>query len=149
MANQHNKPSANQTLPLEEIDANSRSLDDLKLLLVEESNRPIDLTKGPVLRLQLYRRADDDYILGFILHHIAADFWALDILVDELSLLYAVEKTDMAVARSGQAPAPGLQRTQIFRMPTMYAGSNPCCKARRANSIGSTGRTSWRVTYPC
>jgi natural product biosynthesis luciferase-like monooxygenase protein/amino acid adenylation domain-containing protein len=110
---QNNEPvqqtHANQTLPLEVkvpisgIDANSRSLDDLKLLLLEESNRPIDLTKGPVLRLQLYQLASDDYLLGFILHHIVADFWALDLLVDELSLLYAVEKTEMTELE-GQTP---------------------------------------------
>src|SRR5262249_19831831 len=41
--NQHN-----QTLPLEEIDATSASLDSLKQQLQEESNRPIDLTRGPV-----------------------------------------------------------------------------------------------------
>ena len=84
----------NQSL-LQEIDASSASLDDLKVLFHEESNRPIDLTMGPVFRLQLYRRADDDYILGFILQHIVVDFWALDILIEELQYLYLIEKTDL------------------------------------------------------
>ncbi len=98
-----------RTIPLEEIDARSTSLDDLKLWLHEESNRPIDLTKGPVLRLKLYRRADDDYVLGFIVHHIVVDFWALELLADELSLLYAIEKTHMAESE-GQAQPPGQAR---------------------------------------
>jgi amino acid adenylation domain-containing protein len=104
----------NQIIPLEEINASSVSLDDLKLLLEEESNRPIDLTNGPVLRLTLYRRADDDYVLGFIVHHIVADFWSLEILVEELSLLYSysVEKTGVAEpsgpvgSRIGAGPVP-------------------------------------------
>jgi amino acid adenylation domain-containing protein len=109
---QHLRP--NQAFPLEQIDAYSRSLDDLRLLLQEESNRPIDLTKGPVLRLQLYRRTDDDYILGFIVHHIAADFWALDLLVDELYLLYAVEKTGPGQDHEW-LPEPGFQNADYVR----------------------------------
>jgi natural product biosynthesis luciferase-like monooxygenase protein/amino acid adenylation domain-containing protein len=94
----------NQPIPLEEIDATSASLDDLKLWLLAESNRPIDLTQGPVLHLKLYRRADDDYILGFIVHHIAVDFWALGLLVDELRLLYAAEKTGLPGPDRGLQP---------------------------------------------
>jgi NRPS condensation-like uncharacterized protein len=82
----------NQLIPLDEVDTTSASLEELSHLLALESNRPIDLTKGPVLRLKLYRWADDDAILGFFAHHIVMDFWALELLIEELSLLYVVEK---------------------------------------------------------
>ncbi len=96
---------ANQTIPLEENDASATSLDDLRLQLLEESNRPIDLTKGPVLRLILHRRDDDDYVLGFIVHHIAVDFWALELLVNELSSLYIIEKRGLTgTVGTGLAP---------------------------------------------
>ncbi|TMC19815.1 MAG: hypothetical protein E6J34_14610, partial [Chloroflexi bacterium] len=63
--------------------------------LLAQSNRPIDLRNGPILRFLLYRYADGDHILGLIVHHIAVDFWALELLLHELSLLYAVEKTGL------------------------------------------------------
>ena len=88
----------NQTLTLEEIDATGQTLEALKQQLQAESNLPIDLARGPVLRFKLYQRAENDYILGIIIHHIAADFWALDILVDELYLLYVVEKSRSLLA---------------------------------------------------
>src|SRR5436305_3642974 len=80
-----------RTISLEEVDASCMSLEELKLLLETESNQPIDLTRGPVLRLMLYRRADDDYVLSFIFHHITADLRALELLLDELCLLYAMD----------------------------------------------------------
>ncbi len=84
------------TIALEEFAATTGSLDMLTARLHEESNRPIDLEQGPILRVALFRRAEDDYVLAFIVHHIAADFWALDIVVDELYLLYVAERAGLA-----------------------------------------------------
>ncbi|OBF36771.1 non-ribosomal peptide synthetase [Mycobacterium sp. ACS1612] len=59
--------------------------------LRRESNRPFDLETGPVFRLTLLRRGPQDHILVLAIHHIAVDFWSLDILLDELRLLYAAQ----------------------------------------------------------
>jgi hypothetical protein len=59
--------------------------------LRREANRPFDLQTGPVLRLTLLRRAADEHILIMTVHHIAVDFWAIDVMLDELRLLYAAE----------------------------------------------------------
>ncbi len=90
------------TIPLEEIAATTWSLAALTERLYAESNRPINLEQGPILRVALLRRAEDDYVLAFIVHHIAADFWALDIVVDELYLLYVAERAGLA------APLPSV-----------------------------------------
>ena len=67
--------------------------DDLELdeWLRRESNRPFDLQTGSVLRLTLLRRAPDEHVLVLAVHHIAVDFWSIDIILDELRLLYAAE----------------------------------------------------------
>ncbi|HEY2502021.1 MAG TPA: amino acid adenylation domain-containing protein [Mycobacterium sp.] len=67
--------------------------DDVELdeWLRRESNRPFDLQTGSVLRLTLLRRAPDEHVLVLAVHHIAVDFWSIDVILDELRLLYAAE----------------------------------------------------------
>ncbi len=64
----------------------------------EETDRPFDLYTGPVLRLTLLESTSEEHILLLALHHIAVDFWSLDIILDELRMLYAAEH--------GAAPPP-------------------------------------------
>ncbi|HKI03097.1 MAG TPA: amino acid adenylation domain-containing protein, partial [Thermoanaerobaculia bacterium] len=56
---------------------------------------PFDLENGPLMRVTLLRtapaNAPDEYALGLAVHHIAADFWSLAVMADELGRLYAGE----------------------------------------------------------
>ncbi|MFL6195586.1 MAG: non-ribosomal peptide synthase/polyketide synthase [Thermoanaerobaculia bacterium] len=54
----------------------------------EEARRPFDLAAGPVLRATLVRLGEEDHRLLLTLHHIAADGWSLNVLINELSALY-------------------------------------------------------------
>jgi amino acid adenylation domain-containing protein len=67
--------------------------DELQLQkwLRREANRPFDLQTGPVLRLTLLRRTPHEHVLVLAVHHIAVDFWSIDVILDELRLLYAAE----------------------------------------------------------
>ena len=71
---------------------------DLDEWIRRETNRPFDLYTGPVLRLTLLKRTPEEHVLLLGLHHIAVDFWSIDIILDELRLLYAAEH--------GAAPPP-------------------------------------------
>ncbi|MDT5133377.1 MAG: hypothetical protein QOE41_2688, partial [Mycobacterium sp.] len=59
--------------------------------LRRESNRPFHLQTGPVLRMTLLRRTPHEHVLLLVLHHMAVDFWSIDVILDELRLLYAAE----------------------------------------------------------
>ncbi|MGO9350966.1 MAG: amino acid adenylation domain-containing protein [Mycobacterium sp.] len=63
-----------------------------------ETDRPFDLYTGPVLRLTLLERTPEEHVLLLVLHHIAVDFWSIDVILDELRMLYAAEH--------GAAPPP-------------------------------------------
>src|SRR2546421_11879584 len=89
-----------QKLHVEVIDASSWSWEQLHQQLLEEGDRPFDLELGPILRIKLFLRTPQDYILSLTVHHIAVDFWSLDMLIDELCLLYAAERVGV------QAPLP-------------------------------------------
>ncbi len=65
--------------------------DELHEWIRRESNRPFDLQTGPVFRLALLRRSPDEHVLVLAVHHIAVDFWSIDVILDELRTLYAVE----------------------------------------------------------
>src|SRR5271170_1676279 len=65
--------------------------DELHEWIRREANRPFDLQAGPVFRLTLLRPAPDELVLVLAVHHIAVDFWSIDVMLDELRLLYAAE----------------------------------------------------------
>ena len=69
--------------------------------------RSFDLSRGPVLRAQLGRLAGGSHVFGLVVHHIAADGWSMNLLIDELLSAYAAH-------RAGRAPA-------FAPLPVQYA----------------------------
>jgi amino acid adenylation domain-containing protein/non-ribosomal peptide synthase protein (TIGR01720 family) len=55
----------------------------------EQARLPFDLENGPLLRVVLVRLDEEEHQLLVTLHHIVADGWSLNILIDEFSRLYA------------------------------------------------------------
>jgi amino acid adenylation domain-containing protein len=62
---------------------------EARRLGLQEAERPFDLERGPMLRSQLVRLADDEWLLLLTMHHIASDGWSTGILIRELRELYA------------------------------------------------------------
>jgi hypothetical protein len=62
-------------------------------LLDSESSRPFNLSQLPLLRKLLVVLAEDEYLLFLTMHHILADEWSTQILVQELAELYRVLKS--------------------------------------------------------
>jgi amino acid adenylation domain-containing protein len=82
-------------LSFQEEDISGWSGAELKERLVHETNRPFDLVNGPLLRASLFTRSAQDFTLLLTVHHIAIDFWSLDILLNELRIFYLAEKTGL------------------------------------------------------
>ena len=75
--------------------------------LRDGSARAFDLQHWPVLRAQLASLGDGSHVFGLVVHHIAADGWSMNLLIDELLTAYAAH-------RAGRAP--------IFTpLPVQYA----------------------------
>ena len=68
-------------------------------VLVQIGDQPIDIEKGPLIRIQLYHKLDNSFFFILYVHHIAVDFWSLDIIAEELALLYQAEKVGIQVPK--------------------------------------------------
>jgi amino acid adenylation domain-containing protein len=57
-------------------------------LAEKQARMPFDLSRGPVIRTDLYRIGLYDHLLVLVLHHIAGDQWSIGIIGRELAHLY-------------------------------------------------------------
>ncbi|NIR48174.1 amino acid adenylation domain-containing protein [candidate division KSB1 bacterium] len=69
-------------LPASEREAESQRL------IVEETERPFDLAKGPLVRGSLLRLDEMESVLILTMHHIVSDAWAIGIFFKELREFY-------------------------------------------------------------
>ncbi len=61
---------------------------ELWRLVNAEAREPFDLSRGPLLRLQLVRLSEEAHVLLCTMHHIVSDGWSMGVLVGELAALY-------------------------------------------------------------
>nr|WP_283809171.1 non-ribosomal peptide synthetase [Tumebacillus amylolyticus] len=53
--------------------------------------QPFDLTKGPLVRMLLFKRGEQSYQLFLNIHHIVIDGWSMELLFRDLSLAYEAQ----------------------------------------------------------
>src|SRR6185503_3191705 len=58
-------------------------------LVAEESARPFDLSRGPLLRMSLLRLGEHEHVALVMMHHIISDGWSIGVLVREVAALYS------------------------------------------------------------
>src|SRR5262249_35639746 len=88
-------PESNFTLPLIDLGHLSPAQRDIEAesLMREETQRPFDLSTGPVMRALLLRLSTEEHILLVSLHHIVSDGWSMGVLVREVAALYEAYAT--------------------------------------------------------
>ncbi|WP_285420565.1 non-ribosomal peptide synthetase [Pseudomonas sp. efr-133-TYG-5] len=97
----------------------------------DEARTQFDLEKGPLLWVTLVRLDDEDHQLLVTLHHIIADGWSLNVLIDEFSRLYA-------------AAAQG-QRADLAPLPTQYADYGSWQRQWLAQGEGERQLAYWKA----
>jgi amino acid adenylation domain-containing protein len=76
-------------------------------LAKEETQKPFDLARGPLMRAMLLRLDDEDHAMLLSMHYIVSDGWSMGVLLQELSALYE--------AFSKREPSP------LAELPVQYA----------------------------
>ncbi|MFJ8623308.1 amino acid adenylation domain-containing protein, partial [Kitasatospora sp. NPDC093550] len=92
-------------VPVRTVDATDR--EDATARAAAESQAPFDLERGPLMRVLVVRLAADESWLLLTLHHIIADGWSVEVLLDELS--------------RGYAAAVAGDRPELPELPVQYA----------------------------
>jgi len=120
-----------------------------------ESRRPFDLKSGPLLRTNVIRIRDDDYVLLITLHHLVSDGWSMAVFIQELSGLYtahcenrpcvlpllSLQYSDYARWQRGSFPREELER-QLHYWKISLAGAPsvlelPCDRVRPSHQTFS------------
>ena len=76
----------------------------LQRIATEEIRRPFDLSGAPLLRGVLVRLGEAEHALVLVVHHIAAEAWAVTLLVRELVTLYG----ELTSGRPSTRPEPSV-----------------------------------------
>jgi amino acid adenylation domain-containing protein len=82
------------SIPIRRIDfsnqTQSERQEQFHVVFNDETCRPFDLKKGPLLRITLVHVAAEEHVLLLAMHHIVTDGWSMNVLVREAVELYAV-----------------------------------------------------------
>ena len=85
-------------LPMPLLDLSSTPESDREAAVVRaaetESDRPFDLTRGPLMRALLIRESRNRHLLALTVHHIVFDGFSTAVLLRDLSALYQAEVSD-------------------------------------------------------
>ncbi|MEV0382602.1 amino acid adenylation domain-containing protein [Nonomuraea sp. NPDC050643] len=104
--------------------------------------RPFDLESGPLVRLTLLTTGPEAGVLLLVVHHLVADMWSLDLMLDELAALH--------LAETGGPPARFDDRVATYathvRRQHTYLDSDDGHRARaywHAKLAGAPAMTAW------
>ncbi|MFN2285313.1 MAG: amino acid adenylation domain-containing protein [Anaerolineae bacterium] len=81
-------------IPLVVTDMTSQTEADVETQLIKEARAPFDLTQGPLVRAQVLRLAETEFIFQLTFHHIVFDGWSLGVFFQELETFYRAHVTD-------------------------------------------------------
>jgi amino acid adenylation domain-containing protein len=84
-------------LVFEEIDATHWSQDELNEQLSKSAHHAFNLAQELPMQVSLFRRRVGEDILLLTAHHIALDFWSLEVLLDEIRILYPQIKAGLPI----------------------------------------------------
>lgn len=71
-----------------ELTAKEAEPEALEARMWEVFDRPFDLVRGPLYRVEILRRGPDDLVLIFAIHHAIADGWTLGVFVQDIFASY-------------------------------------------------------------
>jgi len=61
---------------------------ETRRIVNNEARKPFDLAVGPLVRVQLLKLDEQEFVFLLTMHHIIADGWSMDVLMREIMVLY-------------------------------------------------------------
>jgi amino acid adenylation domain-containing protein len=110
-----------------EIDASGWDDDALHAEAEAALHEPFDLTNGPLVRMTLFTRGDNDHVLLLVLHHLICEGWSLGIVLQEFIELYEAE----TLSRPNKLPPKRVDFDQYVTRQQSWL-SSPAADASRS-----------------
>ncbi len=103
--------------------------------LFADLSAPFDLSKGPLLRANLYEISEDRYLLGVVMHHIISDGWSIDVFIREVLHYYngkgqtllpalSLQYKDYAAWQQSRLSSPEMAASKAYWLE-QFSGSLP------------------------
>src|SRR4029453_18415483 len=83
----HEAPAFNLVLDLSTVAEGEREAEARRVAMAE-TQRPFDLSTGPLLRASVLRLSEQEYVLLCTMHHIISDGWSMGVFTGELHALF-------------------------------------------------------------
>jgi amino acid adenylation domain-containing protein len=74
-----------------ELPAGSDRLEQAQAAAFAAAIAPFDFVRGPLVRVRLYRLAEEKWFCAFTMHHLVSDGWSMQVLLREAFSAYAAE----------------------------------------------------------
>jgi amino acid adenylation domain-containing protein/thioester reductase-like protein len=84
---------------------------ELRQAIAAQSQRPFDLSRGPLLRLTLIRLSGREYFVVVTFHHIVGDAWSVGVFLRELFVSYLI----FSAGSRSPLPHPQIQYSEFAR----------------------------------
>jgi amino acid adenylation domain-containing protein len=108
-------------IPLETVNLSALPEEDreaeAKELAIDESRRPFDLLRGPLVRVTLLRLGETEHVALITMHHLITDGWSFGLAATELAAMYQADRkalpSPLAELRIQYADFARWQREQL------------------------------------
>ncbi|MBW4569115.1 MAG: amino acid adenylation domain-containing protein [Tolypothrix carrinoi HA7290-LM1] len=89
-------PTLTVELPMINLSDLPQALQDAEVerLTAEVAQKPFDLASSPLLRVMLLQTGEQEHLLLLVIHHIVCDGWSIQVLNQELAVLYEAFSAD-------------------------------------------------------
>lgn len=118
--------SGKTELAFQDLPSSKHDLESIEEIGAEIYSKPFNLVQGPLYRAEVLRRAADDHVLVFAIHHAIADGWTLGVFVQDLFAAYVLG------LRGGEAGLPAVPLTYSEWGAAERAFWNPAELEKRA-----------------
>ncbi|MEH2232807.1 MAG: amino acid adenylation domain-containing protein [Nostoc sp.] len=94
---------------------------EVRRLTAEETERPFNLSKAPLVRVTLLRLGETSHVLLLVMHHIISDGWSIAIFMRELSALYEAFSQGVPTLQDATRSLLPQRGTPLPELPIQYA----------------------------
>lgn len=124
---QSHAPFSFPLISLESLSASGEREQQMQRIIQHASRQPFDLARKLPLRVILVRVSPEEHLLFLMLHHIAADGWSVQLLINELATIYQIQARFLPPGQMG------------FRSERMGVASPQASPARDVSAVSIQG----------